>query len=138
MRPMPAETEHDRVPTWTRRGCASAAAAAATIAMPTIGAKKDLRDIFFPSLCRPETDHKNSFYTRPQTKTTEIKPGRANLRPSNQDALAERQRCPEHLAHEMWIKPHARIVYKDAAVDLTDIYLGDLAGEEITNSGFEV
>jgi hypothetical protein len=35
-------------------------------------------------------------------------------------------------------KTPRRIVYKDAAVDLTDIYLGDLAGEEITNSGFEV
>jgi hypothetical protein len=46
---MPAETEHDKVPTWTRRGCASAAAAVASIAMLANGAKKDLGIMFLPS-----------------------------------------------------------------------------------------
>jgi hypothetical protein len=57
---MPAETEHDRFPTWTRRGCASATAAATSIAMPVTGAKKDLGDMFLPS-----TDYKKSFYSPP-------------------------------------------------------------------------
>src|SRR5436190_2537956 len=46
---MPAETEHDRVPTWTRRGCASATTAAST-AMPTTDDQRNLGDMFFPSL----------------------------------------------------------------------------------------
>src|SRR5690348_15204118 len=50
MKPMPAETEHDSVPTWTRRGCASATAAAASIAMPATDDKKDLGDTFLPQL----------------------------------------------------------------------------------------
>ena len=45
--PIPAETEHERLPTWTRRGCASAATAAASIAMAAIQAK-NLGDIFLP------------------------------------------------------------------------------------------
>jgi hypothetical protein len=60
---MPAETEHDRVPTWTRRGWASAATAVASIAMPATDDKKDLEDTFLPQLTtisrlltNPETD----------------------------------------------------------------------------------
>jgi hypothetical protein len=47
---MPAETEHDRVPTWTRRGCASATTAAASMAMPATADKKYLGDMFLPQL----------------------------------------------------------------------------------------
>src|SRR6516164_6318509 len=82
MRPIPAETEHDRFPTWTRRGCASAAATAASIAMLAIGAKKDLRDIFFTSLPLPSPKlTTRTRFTRLQTKTTGTKSGKANLRP---------------------------------------------------------
>jgi hypothetical protein len=45
--PIPAETEQARVPTWTRRGCASAATTTANIAMAAMEAK-NLGDIFFP------------------------------------------------------------------------------------------
>jgi len=67
MRPMPAETEQDSVPTWTRLGCASATTAAASVAMPATADKRDLGDMFFPS-----TDHKKSFYSRPHRSLIEI------------------------------------------------------------------
>src|SRR5262249_57780995 len=59
--PIPAETEHERLPTWTRRGCASAAATAASIAMLAIGAKKDLRDIFFLPSAVPKLTTRTRF-----------------------------------------------------------------------------
>ena len=42
------------------------------------------------------------------------------------------------LAHEMRVEAHARIVHEYSAVDLADIHLGDLTGEEIADSSIEV
>jgi hypothetical protein len=52
--PIPAETEQDRVPTWTRLGCASAATVAASIVMAAIEAK-NLEDIFLPLVAQELT-----------------------------------------------------------------------------------
>ena len=42
------------------------------------------------------------------------------------------------LAHEVRVEAHARIIDEHAAVDLPDIHLGDLPGEEITDGGLQV
>ena len=58
LRPIPAETEHERLPTWTRRGCASAAATAVAIV-------DQARDRTLGSIC-----------ARPMSSVRKFLPGR--------------------------------------------------------------
>ena len=88
MRPMPAETEHERVPTWTRRGCASAPAAVASIAMLAIGAKKDLAIMFLPPAVLKLTTRTRFTHSLENQRLTEISLRGKLRRPGNFKAIA--------------------------------------------------
>ena len=118
MRPIPAETEHERVPTWTRRGCASAAAAVTSIAMPATGAKKDLAIMFLPSAVLKLTTRTRFTHSLENQRLTEISLRGKLRRPGTNAAfrkLIRRYGCVK-IEDSLSSAPHMMV---------TSLFLGD-------------